>query len=714
MFKKSVDVSKCLNKKINKKTILSIFLLFAVFTLFLIFSSPYYIPVELHLQGSGVQPGTKLSVQWDSGNGFNGYEKERFVLGTVNADPENRFQVTISKESDARVICSGIWIDGKRYSLQSEDIQGNVSQHDELLELEDRQSLLQFSVHPLQNIHLEFLTFNFAGKVGVSINDSVQSYDLYTSNDLSKWGRENIKVIDVWPVSPAGEFHVFLTLPRYKIKQLRVMSSGHKSFFLSKVFLSDNTSENSVVPVSKVADNYHYKLGFSSKISECYFHPVRFLQQLIYAGLLSWLSCSLYFWYRRYDNLKDFLFQKGRYWFLLFFAGSFCIYSCWIIAFWPAVLSVDSLKVWRAAQIPGMFLGDHPLMNVVFYNFLSLLWNNVAVVPIAQNLLLSLLIAFVFFHCYRQQVSLLMLAPMYLLIVCSIPIGLYNTLLWKDTIYAFLVVFCGFLLVLLYEKRQKNRMVFSKQQWIFGILLVFSLPLIRYNGALYLILVPFYLLFLSNVRIRKKTVLRLTVTLFMLVIVFVSLPQLKKMAESKMYFVSQGFGYVVKMKQSLSSEFLFRKAEDYIGMFNVNQEYSKWDLFHNFLNDRYDYRFLKRVGWNDVYPYVKKLYIVQSVRKIAMQVYEKTYEKPWVYFTWNPFYLLFLLPLTLINGKWLPRSALFSSFILVQVLTLIVIIQVTNWRYYYFCYMGIYFLLPLIALDIVALNLLNTEKKNAF
>lgn len=681
---------------------LTILFLFLFFTGALVFSSPFYVPAKLKIQGSGLVPGSKIHVRWDSGNGFNGYEKESFLLGSVKPDENNGFHIRINKIGQGRVILNGIWLDGKRYSFSKHDVQGNVTQNEELVELKESQSLVEFVAESEKSIRIEFLTFNFGGKARVLVNEWEKEYDLYTPNDFSMWGKENVREINFWHITPSGEFEVVTRLPRYEIRQLQVLSSWRRSFDLAQATVKTEDGQAESLQVSRL-DGYLFQLGFDKGSTKRFFHPIRFLLQLLYAALLTWLSLVVFSWYRRIDGLKNYLQKEKRYSFFFFFAGAAIVYSFWLVPFWPAVMSVDSLKVWRAAQIPGMFLWDHPPLNVVHYNFLSMIWNDIAVVPVSQVLIMSLLAAWVYWNCYRRQVSLRVIVLLYLMMILSIPIGLYNTLLWKDNLFAVLVVIYGLFLVSLYEKQGQVRIRFLKQYWPVFFMLLIALPLIRYNGALYLGLTPFYLLMFGIFRIPGKRVLHLVAALFMVVLIFFSIPQLRNGVGGRLYFVSQSIDYLTKMKQSFTEEFAGNKVGDYFGVFNVNQKKTKWDHFHNFLQDRHEYTFLKRVGWNDVYSYLKRNKELEPYHKFAMQIYEKSYEKPWVFLTWNPVFLLFLFPMVLLAGKWLPRSALFSSVILAQVLALIVIVQVMNWRYYYFAYLGGLVLLPLLAVDINSL-----------
>jgi hypothetical protein len=69
-----------------------------------------------------------------------------------------------------------------------------------------------------------------------------------------------------------------------------------------------------------------------------------------------------------------------------------------------------------------------------------------------------------------------------------------------------------------------------------------------------------------------------------------------------------------------------------------------------------------------------------------------------LYFTWNHLHGLALYLVAVLFYFRLPASAIFSGFILAQVLTLL-FIDVMNWRYYYFAYLGGFLVVPLIVLD---------------
>src|SRR4030042_7083724 len=79
----------------------------------------------------------------------------------------------------------------------------------------------------------------------------------------------------------------------------------------------------------------------------------------------------------------------------------------------------------------------------------------------------------------------------------------------------------------------------------------------------------------------------------------------------------------------------------------------------------------------------------------------KSTSEPLVYFTWDPFYLLFVFPICFLS-RLFPLTAAYGYVVLSQVLILLWVLGPGNynWRYYYFLLVSLYFLIPVIALDV--------------
>ena len=207
--------------------------------------------------------------------------------------------------------------------------------------------------------------------------------------------------------------------------------------------------------LGSIGANFRMK-DLNPKLKRFFSFP-RFIVQIVSAMITTWVLFGIVSFSFSIGGWKDLFFRERRYLFWGMLLSSSAIFFVWQFAFWPGIMSTDSLKIWRAAQIPGLFLGDHPPLNVILYEYLSYIWNNPAVVPLFQNVITSLLTAYIFFKLYRWGLPLFILIPGYLIIVFSVPIGLYNAVMWKDIPYAVLVVFLGFRLAdLSFKKRYRQ------------------------------------------------------------------------------------------------------------------------------------------------------------------------------------------------------------------------------------------------------------------
>ena len=133
--------------------------------------------------------------------------------------------------------------------------------------------------------------------------------------------------------------------------------------------------------------------------------------------------------------------------------------------------------------------------------------------------------------------------------------------------------------------------------------------------------------------------------------------------------------------------------------FNKNRTQSDPWIKNKITVDWHQY-FTKRRGYNDFVKYYHHRPLSQFVFEFLETIHRGSYRKPWVYFSWNPFYLVWLFPLSLLLFRIFPMSAIFSCIVLSQVVLLLAVIGTVNYRYYYFLLLSSYFLVPLAVLDL--------------
>lgn len=672
------------------------FVFFLFVLAYFFYGNGWYEPSRLVISGQTTDNTSLLQVRWNSGEGFNNYEQREFRPTRQNLDDDGKYILIVGSKGDGHsaslnkdVVCTAIVVDGKELNLAS--LANNISLVNDALHFSSAETLT-IAVQANSHIGLEFETNNHSGIAFVSVNGRGVEHDLYIANVEAKY-----KQFDYWLLQSDGSFRVEMDMPRYEIQELQILNGD--ADLPVQLFAAEIHGKGKRISLLNESTVSLGMVSFSDGLNtlRSFFHPLQFFLQVLFALLTTWIVASLVKIYRNIGSVQACFLKEQRVVFWLFFGAALAVFGLWLLAFWPGVMSVDSLKVWRAAMLPDVYLNDHPVLNVILYKYFFQIWNNPAVIPVVQVVLIALLISWFFFWLYRKGVSLKLLVFCFLFILFSVPIGTYNTVLWKDIPFSLLVVFWACTLVKLFWQRGHRQFYLSKQHILVLLLLGVALGLIRHNGLVYLLVLPLLFVLLRLVSI-KQTIMISLILCCTGMIAFTTLQQLDKVPDTG--FIEQEikkYASDASMKNLLKNS--GRIAEDYVAVLNINQTMQSWDKFHYFLKDRYAYWFLLHSGWWDVYPFKEKVAPFPWLEQKAMKIYKMSYQEPWVWFSWNPLYLLLLLPVVTVLFWWFPYSATFGVVLLAGSLPLIYL-RIFNWRYYYFLYLGLLFILPLLSLDL--------------
>ncbi len=664
------------------------------------FCTAWYRPAVLVISGNAPDKDSVLEVSWESGGGANSYEHRQFLLDTISGKEDQNHSIIIRNTGDkspaslsSEVVCERIALDGRDFDLTPINLQRKGKLTNQTIKLTKRGEEVRLDLAAKESIELKINTNNHSGKVEIIVDGKAQTFDLYLPQD-----NEMFSVFRYWIVGPTGEYRVRMEMPRYPLKSITVANGKPQSNLLVDHIGIEVDEKTSVLFAGKNEILETKSFHKISPLQKRYFHKVQFVFQIFFSLLTTWFLAACWRFSTNCKATGGLFFGKRKV-FWWFFLPALSVFSLWLLAFWPGVMSIDSLKVWRAALLPEVLINDHPLLNVVYYRYLSGVWNNPAIVPVLHICMTSALIAYTFYAIYRHGVSLKYLVPFYLLTITSLPIGLYNTLLWKDIPFAVLIVFWAFLLCQLYQKkREEKHFLLTKEQVLALFLSVLALAFTRHNGLIYLAVIPIYLVLLRLVPKRIVLIIFLAGSAVLLGgLLFLGRDKLIMQSN---YLFSQGAHFLGGFVHKSPAAALLQAWRNYWGIFNINQKDSAWDLFHFFLHDRFSYPFLMHAGWNDIYRYLPETPLFPWLTAFAMRLYRLSYMAPFVYLSWNSLYFLVLYPLSISLFRILPLTALFSSFILIQILTLLVVVDVMNWRYYYFAFFGGYLLIPMILLDL--------------
>jgi hypothetical protein len=687
------------------KKYLAFLAIFFVFLLYFVWNSSWHLPSHLVIRGQTESP-ADVRVSWDSGAGFNDMDSADLVFGTpIVAGPGSRVvRIRRTGGSHPSARSAEVWI---KVLKRSED------DHAQPLESFAQQKGVEMTAEGYLRLRADgaelqvpagrdytaicFVANEYAGIVEIELDGDGRLYDLYAEQPRDKWVEKSSRTLT------GGHFIAKVDLPRYDLHRLQLASAeALQTFRLESVMISSVKGD---VGLPLIGSGRYSTIDFSdfSRNTRQYFHPLHLLQQILFAILSAGLILAVSRFVRTRGGIARVLSEGKRPVFWLMFLGGIFTFGAWLLAYWPGHFTSDSVHIWWAAKQPGYFLHDHPVMNVIYYRFLQQFWDHFAVVGIAQIFFTSLLGAYIFYWLRKKGVSLFIVLPLYFLFAASIPIGLYTISLWKDIPFALLVVFWAFWFVKLGFAKKGAGVCHSRGEVIVLSLLLIALGLFRYNGIVYFAIIPVGLALLGVIPPRKillGSICALIVTA-LLVSATVILDKTQFVAGQSRFFIDRMLG-------SGPGKTALRVIRQYPTLLDVNIIKKRAIWYDTWYRDsgvtQWHYDFAKKKGYHEWIRYVpcepKSDRLYEFLHPLNLQ----STDEPWVYFTWNPFYLLFIFPVCLLYRQF-PLTAAYGYIVLSQVLILLWVLGPYNynWRYYYFLLFSLYFLIPVIALDVQCL-----------
>lgn len=680
-----------------KKTIIAL-ALFSVFLGWFVWNSAWHLPSHLIIQGSVKTP-VEAQISWDSGSGFNDMESAEVVFGKFSQMYAKSGVLKIrrigmtdpaAKSADVRIRAMMRSEDSAPMPLAPFTSQAGVEMTSEgfLLLKENNDVLIVPSGKEWTEIL--FVMNSDSGSVEVDVDGDKRSYELYDEKPKYRRVTRNRAILT------HGDFTARVNLPRYDIGSIRIQASEKdQAFQINSVKISSQKGEL-LLPVHESGMVSSISFSGIHRNTKKFFDPLHFIQQACFAAFCSYLLMYLWHLIRMSGGMKDFIVGDKRIAFWLMFTGAVICFFLWLMAHWPGHLTTDSIHIWWAAKQPGYFLHEHPFVNILYYRFLQQIWNHFAVVSVFQIVATALLGSYIFYTLHRNGLPLILIMPFYLWFITSVPIGLYNITLWKDIPFAILVVFWAFYFVRL-RLYQINGLSEPRVSLFFLILLLLGVSLFRYNGMIYLILIPLGLIIYQRISLMKVVTVALAVSVMVAAGIFAT------SVMAKHDFVA---GLTKSFAAQLRHTNLFKNINDiaklYPDIFSDRNKYT-WHRDPGVVS--WHYAFTKEKKYNDFVQYYDYKPKSEAIFNFLDGLKRSSHKETYTWFTWNPFYLLYLFLLG-VFFRWFPLVSSFGYILLTQVFFLLLFLSLIHgrpdfdWRYNYYLYLAGIFLIPLIMLDV--------------
>lgn len=430
--------------------------------------------------------------------------------------------------------------------------------------------------------------------------------------------------------------------------------------------------------------------------------------------------------------------------FFLMFVISTLVFSLWLVAFFPGVMTPDSLTQWDEAntlQLNNL----HPYLHTLLIVLLRGIYNSPATVALFQILLTSITFSYIFSFFLKKGISKWLISGLFCLFICSIPIGIYNITLWKDIPFSVCLVLLCFVIAKQY---------YAKKLDVKHLIVIMVLSLIttffRHNGIINILLLPVVFLFCFYRLTRLKTLVLISSFLVATVFLKMILPDILQVkpipdffAKGSVYFETVSFlrAYpetsarvrvtprTVELLEQLApitdltslydprgwDSLWFSKKVNQEEFYNpqfwhdLNHEFFYYNLpnnFNFFLGNRLTMFVTSTLGYGptaaaDIFPNELGLTATSlspSLHHILGLVINAASSNRFISFlVWNSLLAFILLFGALIHSLYRKNYAVivFCSMLLIHGVTLAAVSIAGDWRYYYFIYLSIFVVIPL-------------------
>jgi hypothetical protein len=411
----------------------------------MVFNNKFRMASWIGIAGTYTEP-IFVNYFWDSGSGYNRFEESNLWLGQY-ADFENKtHSLEIGLVSQAQkldqsqnVLLKGILLSRQKSQVGKKKLKDFhvIGRNIELKVGNPVKTVAEFS-----RITLSFVNGNGPAEIYIKVDTQIYKSRLPEPRMIA--------VLSVKKFVPGPAVNR-LELPRIKLYGLKILlQKNDPTCRIEHIAFQNNARRNGSFMTKLIGSGNTITLD-EKLLPNSRFHFLLFAIQVMTALFLAWLFHE---WLSFIDRLPSrnlgaifkFVFVDDSRWvFWGIFLSSCVFYFVWLLGLWPGEMNSDTFVMWQQTltlELNNKFSFVYILILCALKQF----YDTPAVAALFQLIVMSFLLAWIFWFAFKQGVPKGCLFFLYLLTLTSVPIAISTIFLNTTTFFALLAAFWGFYL----------------------------------------------------------------------------------------------------------------------------------------------------------------------------------------------------------------------------------------------------------------------------
>lgn len=189
---------------------------------------------------------------------------------------------------------------------------------------------------------------------------------------------------------------------------------------------------------------------------------------------------------------------------VLYIIAIILVWLIYLIAYYPAIMSSDSLSQWNQS-VKNSYWDGHPVIHTLFNKMITSIYHSPAAIALSQIVITALIIGFGIYSFEKHGIKqrYLLLTALFFIVVPTF--GFMSIILWKDILFsAFLLLYTIIIINIVYTN---GDYLLSSKNKVFIVFISSIICLFRHNGLIIFIGTNIILLLYYKVKLRDNLII---------------------------------------------------------------------------------------------------------------------------------------------------------------------------------------------------------------